>query len=78
MRSAALTGFERAGERRTTVHLDPVTLALIAAISARVTGSRCAAVRRSPARSKPVSAALLMRRAPAPPRQTRRRGARSP
>jgi cell division protein FtsW len=32
MRSAALTGFERAGERRAAVHLDPVTLALIGAI----------------------------------------------
>ncbi|HEV3182017.1 MAG TPA: putative lipid II flippase FtsW [Steroidobacteraceae bacterium] len=32
MSSAALMGFERAGERRTAVHLDPVTLALIAAI----------------------------------------------
>jgi len=32
MSSAALTGFERAGERRTAVHLDPVTLALLAAL----------------------------------------------
>ena len=32
MSSAALTGFERAGERRTAVHLDLVTLALIGAI----------------------------------------------
>src|SRR6516165_6672508 len=32
MSSAALTGFERAGERRMVVHLDPVTVALLAAI----------------------------------------------
>jgi cell division protein FtsW len=32
MSGAALTGFERAGERRTAVQLDPVTLGLIAAI----------------------------------------------
>jgi len=32
MSSATLTGFERAGERRMVVHLDPVTVALLAAI----------------------------------------------
>ena len=32
MRAAALMGFERTGARGSAVHLDPVTLALIAAL----------------------------------------------